>query len=177
MARSWTSSDPASVLAAVKSNSIWLLLQYAPESCRSNPEIVLAAVKSDWRALQLAAECCRSDPEIVLAAVRQNAEALTWASDELLKDESFAAEAKRGCFILRITLMSGRCALLPVWRRRSRPRDVICSCCERLNMEYTGRETLVHGLGVVRLDVDVRFWPGLQTGGSITDYQLVGAGP
>eukprot|EP00971_Amphidinium_carterae_P040641 797532-Amphidinium_carterae.1 len=44
-------------------------------------EIVLAAVQKNPLTLQLEAESCRGDPEIVLAAVKQDGRALRWASE------------------------------------------------------------------------------------------------
>eukprot|EP00971_Amphidinium_carterae_P124825 2472874-Amphidinium_carterae.1 len=102
-------------MAAVQENGF--ALQYAAERCSGDREIVLAAVKQKGRALQYAGECCRGDREIVLAAVQQvqkgyESVVLKWASDELKEDSSFAVEAKERCYLLKISMISGRQALL-----------------------------------------------------------------
>eukprot|EP00971_Amphidinium_carterae_P337204 6473919-Amphidinium_carterae.1 len=60
---------PDAAAVAVKQNG--RLLEFAAESCRSDREVVLAAVKNVKRsgqALQFAAESLRGDREVVQAA-------------------------------------------------------------------------------------------------------------
>eukprot|EP00971_Amphidinium_carterae_P062984 1246502-Amphidinium_carterae.1 len=137
--------DREVVLAAVQQDAS--ALQWASESCRGDRDIVLAAVQSDaWEALAFAAEGCRSDREIVLAAVRQDASALEWASDELLVDTSFAIEAKKSHHILKISMMSGRQAIVVSWMNLDYrgyetelvTERVLQKCCEKLGVSSTG---------------------------------------
>eukprot|EP00971_Amphidinium_carterae_P208905 4144539-Amphidinium_carterae.1 len=107
--------DREVVLAAVKNNGF--SLEFAAESCRGDQEIVLSAVKESWQALELAAESCRGDRDIILAALERNPllckdHVLQCASDELLEDSSFAIEAKKRCHILKISMISGRQAIV-----------------------------------------------------------------
>eukprot|EP00971_Amphidinium_carterae_P257324 5108315-Amphidinium_carterae.1 len=127
-------SDPEVVLRAVQQDG--QALQFAAESLRGDRRIVLAAVHTNVYALELATEALRADREIVLAAVRQNAHALLYAAealradreviltalqrginpdsalefaaDCLLEDPTFATEAKRQNYLIKLTMLSGR---------------------------------------------------------------------
>eukprot|EP00971_Amphidinium_carterae_P148421 2942343-Amphidinium_carterae.1 len=59
----------------------------------------MAAVQQDGNALLHAADECKSDREIVLAAVAQNPDALHDAADELLLDSTFAPEVKQNWYL------------------------------------------------------------------------------
>eukprot|EP00971_Amphidinium_carterae_P256812 5099008-Amphidinium_carterae.2 len=90
-------------LSAVKKS--WLLalkwnydvpkLKHAPEECKRDPEVVLAAVRQDGFALEFAAEECKRDRDIVLEAVRQHGYALKFAVEEYKKDREIVLEAVR----------------------------------------------------------------------------------
>eukprot|EP00971_Amphidinium_carterae_P001820 36647-Amphidinium_carterae.1 len=109
--------DREIVLAAVKQYGI--ALEFADASCREDREIVLAAVQQDWRALQFAAESCRGDREVVQTALKNVSSMsqtfiLQWTSDELMEDSSFAIETKINFHILKISMISGRQAIVPI---------------------------------------------------------------
>eukprot|EP00971_Amphidinium_carterae_P291352 5784581-Amphidinium_carterae.1 len=175
--------DREIVLAAVKQYGC--MLEFA-ESCRGDREVVLAAVKDtavqqDGFALQYAAESCRGDREVVLAAIEHVPKdlqvwVLKYASDELLEDSSFAADDKQSCRILKISMMSGRHAIvLSPWNLHARlsTEEVLEECCEKLGISSTGSMCLVSGDDVVPARTDVRDWPGIGVLGEISEYQLV----
>ena len=84
-------SDPEIVLAAVKEWG-WAL-QYASKSLKSDPKIVLSAVKQDGMALEYASNSLQSDPKIVLSAVKQDGNALEFASKSLQSDPKIVLAA------------------------------------------------------------------------------------
>eukprot|EP00971_Amphidinium_carterae_P309008 6139909-Amphidinium_carterae.1 len=81
---------------------------YAAEKLKGDRAIVLKAVEQDGRALDYAAEELKGDRAIVLKAVEQTGIALMYAADALLLDSTFAPEAKKQGFILKISMLSGR---------------------------------------------------------------------
>mmetsp|Transcript_49094 Transcript_49094/g.90564 ORF Transcript_49094/g.90564 Transcript_49094/m.90564 type:complete len:190 (-) Transcript_49094:8-577(-) len=139
-------ADHEVVLTAVKSNGEALMC--ASENCQADREIVLAAVKTWGQALQCASEGCKCDREIVEMAVEQDMLALGSAGDSLLDDSSFAVEARRHFWILRVFLLSGRHTYF-LWQQvlSSEFIDtavVITSCCKRLGLHRQGTERLLH---------------------------------
>eukprot|EP00971_Amphidinium_carterae_P080892 1600515-Amphidinium_carterae.1 len=143
-------------------------------------EIVLAAVKQNWRALEFAAESCRGDREIVLAAVQKAPRGweplvLKWASDELIEESSFANEVKTRCHVLKISMISGRQAMVVSPRRDNlNTEEVLEECCSKLGIGTTGSMCLVSGDGVVvPAGAFLSAWPGIRACGEISEYQLV----
>jgi hypothetical protein len=84
-------SDPDLVMDAVKIEP--MAFKFASDELRADLQFVLEVVKQNWVTLAHASKAARSDPEIVLEAVRQDCDALRYASDELLVDPDFALEA------------------------------------------------------------------------------------
>eukprot|EP00971_Amphidinium_carterae_P285862 5675883-Amphidinium_carterae.1 len=195
-------ADSAIVLAAVQQN--WRALEYAAEECKADSAIVLAAVQQNWQALEYAAEVRKADREIVWAAVQQEGLALQcaaeecladrqivmaavhqtehdgWsvlqhAADELLLDRSFAPETKRLCYILKVSLLSGRSTAVMSTGHDS-AKDIVAYCCRRLEIQGGGTEALVNGTEVVPATSQVRSWPGLSPLGEVSEYQLVMGG-
>eukprot|EP00971_Amphidinium_carterae_P149990 2973168-Amphidinium_carterae.1 len=164
--------DREIVLAAVKQD--WRAVEFAAESCRGDREIVLAAVKQNGVALRCAAESCTSDRDIVLAAIKGNASALRWASDELMTDGTFANDTKQRYNILRISMISGRQAIVPCEIILDlTTEEVLWECCKKLGVSSTGSMRLVRGDDVVPARTHVRDWPGTRAPGEISEYQLV----
>mmetsp|Transcript_56574 Transcript_56574/g.104715 ORF Transcript_56574/g.104715 Transcript_56574/m.104715 type:complete len:240 (+) Transcript_56574:80-799(+) len=184
------------VLAAVTQNGC--ALEWASESCASDREIVLAAVKQHGCALEFASKSCQNDREIVLAAVAQNALALPWSSDtlrgdpeiilaavmqcphiafqyaphSLLEDPSFAPEAKRRFYLLKISMLSGRsCCMIALCRDST--WILIRECCRKLKLPHTGTEQLLCGSAVLPATSRVGKWPGIQPKGQVTECQLI----
>jgi len=50
---------------------------------------------------------------------------------------------------------------------------IVGRCCSRLQMQKSGRESLIHGAEVVPPGAQVLDWPGLQPKGEVSEYQLV----
>mmetsp|Transcript_41597 Transcript_41597/g.75414 ORF Transcript_41597/g.75414 Transcript_41597/m.75414 type:complete len:233 (-) Transcript_41597:57-755(-) len=149
-------------------------LQYAADCCKADRELVLVAVEREGWALQFAAEVCQADPEVVLAALQQFPFALSFCSEELLLDSSFAAEAKERCFILKISLLSGRYTYRVTGRNPIVSAcDILRWCCKRLGLCCSGSEALIHGTTIVPSNAIVEDWPGIQPLGQISEYQLV----
>eukprot|EP00971_Amphidinium_carterae_P284020 5639015-Amphidinium_carterae.1 len=117
---------------------------------------------------------CKSDHEIVLAAVKRNGLALQWAADPLLEDCTFAAGQKRMYYLLKITLLSGRYTI--VAHNNGTLDTAIRMCMKRLGLNSTGSERLVHGVDVVPCDSNVSQWPGIRPRGEISEYQLILSG-
>mmetsp|Transcript_49190 Transcript_49190/g.90737 ORF Transcript_49190/g.90737 Transcript_49190/m.90737 type:complete len:174 (-) Transcript_49190:104-625(-) len=170
----WNRED---VLIAVRQDG--RALQHAPECCRSDPEIVLAAMQQNGQPLQWAAESCRSDREIAQTAVQNSflGLAIQWVADELVEDASFAADVKQHCYILKVTLLSGRhtyCFMRRDVLSFVTPlEDVLRDCCQKLGLEYRNTMRLLHGSEEVPADVKIHQWPGLRPTGEVTEYQLV----
>mmetsp|Transcript_34400 Transcript_34400/g.77006 ORF Transcript_34400/g.77006 Transcript_34400/m.77006 type:complete len:333 (-) Transcript_34400:19-1017(-) len=166
-------SDHDIVLAAVKQNRS--ALRMADTICRSDREIVLAAVRQHWLSLEWAAEPCRNDRQIVSTAVRTARNALIWAADGLLEDTTFARDAKKEYYILRISLLSGRYTVVPSCMALNETADqVIRTCFKRLNLPSRGGAKLVYGSDVLPGDQRIMDWPGLRTEvADVSEYQLV----
>mmetsp|Transcript_50280 Transcript_50280/g.92930 ORF Transcript_50280/g.92930 Transcript_50280/m.92930 type:complete len:203 (-) Transcript_50280:60-668(-) len=174
-------SDHEIVLTAVKRDG--MALQWAAEGCRSDREIVLTAVKQTGNAIEWAGEACTNDPEIALTAWQRwrgwGSSALEWVGDELWEDHSFLRRERRGLEILKVTLLSGRRTYVVIERSLYRfaglpaKRYVVEQCCRRLGLEYSASMKLLHGSEEVPADVEVDYWPGIQHGGQVSEYQLV----
>mmetsp|Transcript_62912 Transcript_62912/g.116960 ORF Transcript_62912/g.116960 Transcript_62912/m.116960 type:complete len:169 (+) Transcript_62912:81-587(+) len=149
-------------------------LQDAPEWCRNDHEIVLTAVQQDGWALQWAAEACRSDREIALTAVRNKSWAMKWVADDLVEDESFASDAKQECFILKLTLLSGRYTYVcEHYAEEVRKESILRMSCRKLGLEYCDTMKLLHGTQEVPAEAEVSSWPGIRPAGQVTEYLLV----
>eukprot|EP00971_Amphidinium_carterae_P096332 1906026-Amphidinium_carterae.1 len=122
--------------------------------------------------LQYAAENYKNDREVVLTAVKQNWQALQFASDALLEDTSFAADDKKIVRILRISLMSGRYTCVAALKNKT-TESLISEACVRLLLRRRGSERLLQGTSVVPARIAVQHWPGIESFGEITDYQLI----
>eukprot|EP00971_Amphidinium_carterae_P126781 2511730-Amphidinium_carterae.1 len=96
-------------------------------------------------ALQHAAESCKIDRDILLTAKKQYWEALRFASDALLEDSSFAADAKKDFHILRIRLLSGRYTCVAACFGFA-TEDLIDLASRRLALPRYGNERLVLGV-------------------------------
>eukprot|EP00971_Amphidinium_carterae_P112077 2219972-Amphidinium_carterae.1 len=142
-------------------------------------EHVLEAVKVHWTAFEYVGKVWTSDHEvgdreIVLAAVQQNRNALLYAADELLEDPTFAPERKTRHYLLKLTMLSGRSAVVAAciyWNESS----VLAMCRRRHGLPDDGaRIELWHGSGErVPDDERVPDWPGIQPLGEISEYQLL----
>eukprot|EP00971_Amphidinium_carterae_P170830 3385612-Amphidinium_carterae.1 len=163
-------ADREIVLAAVQQT--WRALEYAAEECKADREIMLAAVQQDGDALKYAAEDCKADHEIVQAAVQQDRYAIQYAADELLLDVTFAPEAKRGFYMLKVSLLSGRSTVV-MSDGDNNAETIIEHCCRRLTIHESGKEPLIHGTEVLPATAQVRSWPGLRSKGEVSEYQLV----
>mmetsp|Transcript_5963 Transcript_5963/g.10224 ORF Transcript_5963/g.10224 Transcript_5963/m.10224 type:complete len:203 (+) Transcript_5963:1-609(+) len=84
-------SDPEIVLAAMRHDSMASFV--ATDSCRSDRDFVLEAVKLDGELLGLAAEACASDRGIVLEAVKQCWVALCVVPEALTSDREIVGAA------------------------------------------------------------------------------------
>mmetsp|Transcript_4750 Transcript_4750/g.8128 ORF Transcript_4750/g.8128 Transcript_4750/m.8128 type:complete len:347 (+) Transcript_4750:21-1061(+) len=166
-------SDHDIVLAAVKQNRS--ALRIAGTICRSDRDIVLAAVRQHWLSLEWAAEPCRNDRQIVSTAVRGARNALVWAADGLLEDTTFARDAKKEYYILKVSMLSGRYAVVPSCIALNETADqVIRTCAKRLNLPGTGGAKLVHGADIIPGGARIKDWPGLRTEvAEVSEYQLI----
>mmetsp|Transcript_9212 Transcript_9212/g.20388 ORF Transcript_9212/g.20388 Transcript_9212/m.20388 type:complete len:451 (+) Transcript_9212:158-1510(+) len=70
-------------------------LQFAPEECRCNPDVVLVAVESNGLALQFASEALKSNREVVRMAIRNGAGALEFAGKDMKGDKDLVLLAAR----------------------------------------------------------------------------------
>jgi hypothetical protein len=84
-------SDPALMMEAIKVDP--MAFKFASDELRNDSGFVLEAVKVNWIALKHASRRVRSDAKVVLEALSQDFEALQYASTELLADPTFALEA------------------------------------------------------------------------------------
>eukprot|EP00971_Amphidinium_carterae_P148862 2951063-Amphidinium_carterae.1 len=96
------------------------------------------------RALGCAAEEYKADRAVVLAAVMQNGYAMQFASDELLLESTFAPKAKQCYYILKVSMLSGRCTVVCACDQEN-TEAIVKECCGRLGMDRSGKEALVHG--------------------------------
>eukprot|EP00971_Amphidinium_carterae_P345370 6486292-Amphidinium_carterae.1 len=136
-------SDHEVVLTAVQRKG-WAL-EFAAEALKGDREIVLAAVQQNGFALRNATEALRADRGVVLAAVQQDADALRFAADCLIEDASFAMEAKRRFFLLKLTLLSGRSTVVAAWAFW-KVENVLRRCRNRLGLSDEGTTMeLLHG--------------------------------
>mmetsp|Transcript_17677 Transcript_17677/g.31996 ORF Transcript_17677/g.31996 Transcript_17677/m.31996 type:complete len:181 (-) Transcript_17677:61-603(-) len=177
----WDNREIVLQLCQQESLGDGMTLEVASRRLRNDREIVLAAVMKDGACLEWASELLRNDRDIVLAAVTQDSAALQWAGDEVLQDEHFAVEARRGFRILRINTLSGQSTYVPLlgtgpqtpllqaWQKV----DVIWECCRKLGMQFRGTEKLLQGTVEVSDHERVEQWPGMGPLGTVTEYQLV----
>lgn len=84
-------SDPDVVLAAIKLNP--MVLQYASEDLKNNKKIVLEAVKRNPLAIQFASNELKNDKEIVSTAVKKNGLTLQFAGEDLKNDLLVVSDA------------------------------------------------------------------------------------
>mmetsp|Transcript_74246 Transcript_74246/g.138685 ORF Transcript_74246/g.138685 Transcript_74246/m.138685 type:complete len:191 (+) Transcript_74246:3-575(+) len=168
-------NDHDMVLEAVKRHRL------APETgsaeLRSDRQAVLTEAKRNgWRFLRYASAELKRDREVVLEAVNQDAEALRFAAEELLLDASFAVEAKERCYIIKVSLLSGRYLywVEPV-RSPATANGLIRWCWEQFGLGQSSRSVaaLIHGDTIVPGDAYMPDWPGIQPLGQISEYQLV----
>jgi len=170
-------SDREVALAAV--SSAGGALQFVGEALRNDRDLVMAAVAQDGWALAFASLELRCEREVVLAAIANKPEALQEAGDIILQDVDFAPEARRSIYFLRITILSGRSCIVSMDGVKNEESGcnacafVILESCEKLGLQYTGMEALVHGDQVVPLHMDICDWPGSPQRGVLMDYQLV----
>mmetsp|Transcript_63368 Transcript_63368/g.117861 ORF Transcript_63368/g.117861 Transcript_63368/m.117861 type:complete len:232 (+) Transcript_63368:30-725(+) len=165
-------NDREIVLAAVQMH--WAALLFAAETQRGDREIVLTAVQENWRALQHAADRCRNDRDLVLIAMEQDAMSFVYAGDALLEDRTFATDIRRQFYLLRITLLSGRSTIVASPTHRVEYTEaIIRRCCERLCLDYIGRERLLHGSEWVPKGGKLNQWPVSPICGEVADYQLL----
>eukprot|EP00971_Amphidinium_carterae_P182463 3621146-Amphidinium_carterae.1 len=104
----------------------------------------------------------------------QDWQALEHVADELLEDSSFAAEVKseHHIFILKITMLSGRSTVVAP-AEGFNLTAVLEWACSKLDIEYTGKEVLLHGSECVPPHARVQFWPGILPHGEVTEYTLI----
>eukprot|EP00971_Amphidinium_carterae_P148067 2934600-Amphidinium_carterae.1 len=80
----------------------------------------------------------------------------------------------RGYNILRISMISGRQAIVPCERKSDLTTEaVLRECGKKLGISSTGSMRLVSGDDVVPARTLVRDWPGTRAPGEISEYQLV----
>ncbi|EFC37257.1 hypothetical protein NAEGRDRAFT_75016 [Naegleria gruberi] len=72
-------------------------IDFAPNSFKSNREIILSSVSHSGASLKSVSIDFKSDREIVLAAVKQNGEALEYASSALKNDREIVSTAIQKC--------------------------------------------------------------------------------
>eukprot|EP01064_Diplonema_japonicum_P023667 TRINITY_DN3407_c0_g1_i3.p1 TRINITY_DN3407_c0_g1~~TRINITY_DN3407_c0_g1_i3.p1 ORF type:complete len:779 (+),score=244.32 TRINITY_DN3407_c0_g1_i3:60-2339(+) len=84
-------TDREVVLGAV--GTCGLALQFASSALQGDKKVVTLAVENDGLALQFASEELRKDRSVVLSAVKNNGLALQFASEELRKDHSVVLSA------------------------------------------------------------------------------------
>eukprot|EP00971_Amphidinium_carterae_P166003 3290482-Amphidinium_carterae.1 len=111
---------------------------------------------------------------MVLAAMQRDVRALRLAADEMLEDPTFATEAKRQLYLLKLTMLSGRSTVVAAswsWSVEA----VLDQCRNRLGLADEGTSMeLWHSADKVPDDgTNVRHWPGVQPRGQISEYQLV----
>jgi len=109
----------------------------------------------------------------MLAAVQQSRGAIHYASEELLLDGTFAPEAKEDYYIVKISLLSGRSAVVLSEGLGNAEGFIRDWCCSRLGITSSGTEALVHGTEVVPAWALVGTWPGLRPRGEVSEYQLI----
>jgi len=114
--------------------------------------------------------------------VGQSGEALRFASDELLLDSTFASDAKKHGFVLKVSMLSGRYMCHFVRKDEEFEFDlfdsdmsdtILSTACAALGLRRNGAEVLVNGTDVIPLNARVQDWPGLRPLGDISEFQLV----
>eukprot|EP00971_Amphidinium_carterae_P109445 2167173-Amphidinium_carterae.2 len=91
-----------------------------------------------------------------------------------MTDGSFAIDTKQEYRILKISMISGRQAIVlcPMLSERT-TEGVLIECCEKLGVSSIGSMCLVSGDDVVPAWTVVDEWPGIRAPGEISEYQLV----
>lgn len=89
----WICDDFDCIMAAMRVRG--LELEYAAESKKGNPKIVIAAVRNNGMALRFANQLLKDNEEIVTAAVRNNGMALQFATQRLRDNEEIVNAAVR----------------------------------------------------------------------------------
>mmetsp|Transcript_39264 Transcript_39264/g.87881 ORF Transcript_39264/g.87881 Transcript_39264/m.87881 type:complete len:262 (+) Transcript_39264:108-893(+) len=168
-------ADREVALAAVSSAGV--ALEFVGPALCSDRDLVMAAVVQDGWALSFASSELQCDREVVLAAIANKPEVLQVAADVILEDVDFATEARLSIYFFRIGILSGSSCIVASDGMQSEGCShatlVILESCEKLGLQYTGMEALVHGDQVVPLQLDIGDWPGLPQKGAVTEYQLV----
>eukprot|EP00971_Amphidinium_carterae_P018333 361640-Amphidinium_carterae.1 len=136
---------------------------------------MLAVVLVDGEKLRHVPEQFRDNRAIVAAAVSSRPWALHFASDTLLQDDTFAVEARQSFYFFSVVTLSGRscCVALEDLGYQDPRRIVLERACERLQMQRTGKELLLHGSETVPDHNDVQRWPGSPAPGRTVELQLV----
>eukprot|EP00971_Amphidinium_carterae_P228289 4528215-Amphidinium_carterae.1 len=162
--------DREIVLAAVQ--QIGYALAYAADEYKADREIVMAAVQRTGDALYFAAKECKADRELAVAAVEAQPLAIEHVSGELLLDSTFASEAKRDRYILKVSMLSGRSTAVTSGGD-DRAEAIVRECCRHLEMQGRGTTALLHGAEVVPATAEVKNWPGVRPKGEVSECQLV----
>eukprot|EP00971_Amphidinium_carterae_P177361 3517590-Amphidinium_carterae.1 len=172
-------------------------LQFTAEELTCARDVVMRAVSCDGLALKYVAEALRGDREagmliqgplhqvffqaascsvsmrVVLTAASNYKFALQYASDILLEDETFAGEARCCHYLFKVVAMSGRSCVVAVHPYEVSRAKVLRTSCEKLGMQFTNKEALLHGTDVVQDRTPVFQWPGPPVPGVIIEYQIV----
>eukprot|EP00971_Amphidinium_carterae_P119560 2368738-Amphidinium_carterae.1 len=101
--------------------------------------------------------------------------AIRFAADELLEDATFATEAKRQFYLLKLSMLSARSTVVAAESHWS-VKNVLATCRKGLGLKDDDAiMELWHGSEQVASDLSklLRDWPGIQPKGEITEYQLV----
>eukprot|EP00971_Amphidinium_carterae_P119864 2374055-Amphidinium_carterae.1 len=143
-------ADREVVQAAAQQNGHALKL--ASEALRADREIVLIAVRKKGMALQHTTEALKADREVAQAAVQHDNGALQYAADCLLEERTFATEAKRQFYLLKLTMLSGRSTVVAA-SGYTNVGSVLDVCRERLGLADNGATLeLCHGSNWVPVD-------------------------
>mmetsp|Transcript_5370 Transcript_5370/g.11858 ORF Transcript_5370/g.11858 Transcript_5370/m.11858 type:complete len:128 (+) Transcript_5370:13-396(+) len=87
---------------------------------------------------------------------------------------TFATEAKSSWYILKVSLLSGRSAVVCSCDEDvENAEEIVEACCRRLRISQSGNEKLAHGTEVVPATAQVGSWPGLRPRGEVSEYQLI----
>eukprot|EP00971_Amphidinium_carterae_P092932 1839807-Amphidinium_carterae.2 len=88
-------------------------------------------------------------------------------------DPSFEMEAKKQFHLLKLTMLSGRSAMMAAGSH-GEVRDALARCRDRLGLADDGATMeLWHGSDRVPDGAKVPDWPGVQPKGEVSEYQLL----
>mmetsp|Transcript_30187 Transcript_30187/g.66422 ORF Transcript_30187/g.66422 Transcript_30187/m.66422 type:complete len:142 (+) Transcript_30187:487-912(+) len=138
--------------------------------------MVLTAVRQNGSALMYATEALKADREVVLTAVQQFPGSLGFAADGLLEDPTFATEAKTRGYLLKVTMLSGRSAVMTAMgyetvisvHREFRSKLGLADDDSTVELWHCSGEMVPHDD-----EAEVRDWLGIQPLGEISEYQLL----